>query len=87
MAPRSIKDDLHRLVEELPETELRAAKRFLEYLRNHGDPVVKALLEAPIDYEGLAPTEEDQEAQEAWQEYLRGEARPWEEVRKELADG
>jgi hypothetical protein len=79
----TIKEDLYRLVDELPESELHAAKRFLEYLRNMGDPMLQALMEAPYDDEPTTP-EEDEGAREAWQEYLRGEARPWEEVRKEL---
>ena len=53
--------------------ELPVARRYLEYLRNMGDPVLRALMEAPEDDE------------EARQEYRRGEARPWEEVREELA--
>jgi len=80
----TIKDELHRLVDELPESESHAAKRFLEYLRNMGDPMMQALMEAPIDDEPTT-AEEDKGAEEAWQEYLRGEARPWEDVRKELA--
>ena len=45
------RDDLYRLVDELPENEIQAAKRYLEYLRSLGDPVLKALLEAPDDDE------------------------------------
>jgi len=41
------KSKLHRLVDELPEAEIEAAQRFLQYLRSLGDPVLKALLEAP----------------------------------------
>ena len=78
------KEDLHRLVDELPESEFNAAGRYLEYLRNLRDPFLRTLMEAPVDNE---PTtlEEEKGAEEAWQEYLRGEARPWEEVRMELA--
>ena len=79
----SNKETLHRLVDELPERELTTATRFLEYLRNMDDPMVKALMEAPYDDEPMT-AEEAEGADEAWQEYLRGEARPWEEVRKEL---
>ncbi len=81
----TIKDELHRLVDELPQKELYGAKRFLEYLRNMGDPLLQALMEAPEDDEPTTP-EEDKGADEAWQEYLRGEARPWEDVREELAN-
>ena len=76
----TIKEDLHRLVDELPKKELPVAKRYLEYLRNMGDPVIRSFMEAPEDDE-----EETAMIEEARQEYLRGEARPWEEVREELA--
>jgi hypothetical protein len=39
----TIKEDLYRLVDELPESEPHAAKRYLEYLRNMGDPVLRAM--------------------------------------------
>ena len=76
----TIKEDLHRLVDELPKKELPVAKRYLEYLRNMGDPVLRSFMEAPEDDE-----EETAMIEEARREYLRGEARPWEEVREELA--
>ena len=79
----TIKEDLHRLVDELPKKELPVAKRYLEYLRNMGDPVLRAFMKAPEDDE--EETEEERAlVHEARQEYLRGETRPWEEVRKEL---
>ena len=76
----TIKEDLHRLVDELPKKELPVAKRYLEYLRNMGDPVLRSFMETPEDDE-----EETAMIEEARQEYLRGKARPWEEVREELA--
>ena len=76
--------ELHHLVDGLPESEIAVAKRFLAYLRDVQDPVLRALLEAPEDDEPTTP-EEDEGAEEAWQQYLRGEARPWEEVRAELS--
>ncbi len=80
----TIKEDLHRLVDELPKKELPVAKRYLEYLRNMGDPVLRSFMEAPEDDD--EETEEERAMiEEARQEYLRGEARPWEEVREELA--
>ncbi len=82
----TIKEDLHRLVDALPEQELHAALRYMEYLRDVGsDEFVRALMEAPEDDEPLT-ADEAEGADEAWQEYLRGEARPWEEVRKELGN-
>ena len=80
----TIKEDLHRLVDELPKKELPVAKRYLEYLRNMGDPVLRTFMEAPEDDEEETE-EETAMIEEVRQEYLRGEARPWEEVREELA--
>jgi len=79
------KQRLHQLVDELPEAEWHTAERFLEYLRAVGtDPFLKMLAEAAEDDEPTTP-EEDQGADEAWHEYLRGEACSWETVREELA--
>jgi hypothetical protein len=77
-----LKQHLHGLVDALPEAELHAARRFLEYLRQKGDPVLRAFIEAPIDDEPL--TEEDIAAiQEAEEELSRGKGNPWEQVRAE----
>jgi hypothetical protein len=79
----SARDSLHRLIDELPESELAAAGRFLHYLRATTDPVLRALLEAPLDDE--PETEEERQAvQEARAELARGEVRTLlEEVRRE----
>jgi hypothetical protein len=77
------RDTLHRLIDELPESELAAAERFLHYLRATADPVLRALLEAPPDDE--PETDEERRAvQEAREDLARGEARTLEEVRREL---
>jgi hypothetical protein len=48
------KERLHSLVEELPEPEVHAALRFVEYLRREAaDAVARALREAPYDDEPL----------------------------------
>lgn len=80
------KEQLHHLVDQLPDPELEPAKRFLEYLRDVGYPMLRILMNAPLDDEPSSP-EEDEGAEEAWQEYQRGEARPWAEVRRELKGG
>ncbi len=77
------KEALHRLVDAIPKPKLEAARQVLEPL---ADPFLLALANAPIDDEPTMP-EEDAGAEEAWQEYLRGEGRPWEDVRRELATG
>jgi hypothetical protein len=66
---------LHQLVEELPESELVAAERFLAYLRDMAGPVRRVLLMAPLDDE--PETEEERQAvQEAREELARGETIP-----------
>lgn len=46
------KERLHSLVEDLPEPEVHAALRFVEYLRQEAsDPVAEALQAAPLDDE------------------------------------
>ncbi len=51
----TIKEKLHRLVDELPKRELPAARRFLEYLRAAGsDPLIEAMRRAPEDDEPLS---------------------------------
>ena len=49
------RDELHRLVDELPEAETHAARRYLEYLRHRQLPGLQALLEAPEEEEELTP--------------------------------
>jgi hypothetical protein len=79
----SARDSLHRLIDELPESELPAAERFLNYLHATADPVLKALFEAPLDDE--PETEEERRAvKEAREELARGEVRTLEDVRREL---
>ena len=52
------KEDLYKLISDLPDSELDAARLYLEYLRNPGDPVLKALLEASEDDEPLSKEDE-----------------------------
>ncbi len=81
----SAREELHRLEDALPEAELHAAARFLEFLKAGAadDPVLRAFLEAPVDDEPTTP-EEEQDVAEAWQEHLEGKERDWRDVREEL---
>jgi len=56
------KERLHRLIDQIPEGEVHAAQRFLEYLTTMDDPVLRALMNAPEDDEPLS--DEDREALE-----------------------
>lgn len=78
------KATLHALVDQLPETELDAAERYLAYLRDTAEPVERLLATAPEDEEPLSQEEESAIA-EGWEAYRRGETRPWARVRDELA--
>jgi hypothetical protein len=74
---------LGSVIDELPESELATAERFLHYLRVTADPVLRALLEAPPDDE-LETDEERRFVHEAREELARGEMRTLEEVRRDL---
>ena len=86
----TVQEKLHHLIEELPEAELHAALRFLEYLRQTGtdaDPVLQALLAAPPDDEPLSE-EEIAESDAAWETYVTGRDRGQrlDEVRQALLE-
>ena len=77
----SSKEDVHPLVDELPDDEFPAAQRLLKsLLTKEHDPLIQHLMRAPIDDASYTP-EEQAEDEEGWQEYLRGEGRGWENVR------
>ena len=79
----SAKDRLHELVERIPEGEIGAAERYLEYLAWQADPFLKRLLEAPYDDE---PSSEEEETgvREAWDDYRAGRTHTLDEVKEEL---
>lgn len=77
------KQELHRIVDELPGSVLPEAKRRLESLRAADDPVLQAILRAPVDDE--PETEEERAAtREARDALARGETFTLDEVRREL---
>ncbi len=80
----SVKEDVHRLVDELPDNELLEAQRYLQSLiaKEH-DSLRHALMHSPLDDEPSTP-EEDASDAEGWQEYLRGETRDWDDIQAEL---
>ncbi|MDO8531298.1 MAG: hypothetical protein Q7T26_03885 [Dehalococcoidia bacterium] len=54
----TLKEEIHRLIDVLPEKELPTVRRFVQYVRLlHEDPVFRALLEAPLDDEPETPKE------------------------------
>lgn len=84
----TVKDDLRRIVDEIPDdlppSELLAAKRFLEYLvQRWTDPVLRALEDAPYEDEPI-PQEEESAVREARGAYSRGEVVSDEQLGSEL---
>ncbi|MBI4504563.1 MAG: hypothetical protein HY691_03430 [Chloroflexi bacterium] len=78
-----LRADLRRLVDQLPEGELHAARRFLEYLRCAGAPVLRAFTEAPLDDE--PETEEERAAvEEARRDFAAGRVVTHEEVKRRV---
>lgn len=80
----SDRDELRRLVEDLPESEIPTAKKMLRFLREVGtQPIEYSLENAPIDDEPW--TEEDEKAwQEAQEDIKRGDIVSYDELRREL---
>jgi hypothetical protein len=76
------KDKLRQAVDELTELE---AERMLELIarRRERDPLVALFEDAPEDDEPSTP-EEDASADEAWEQYQRGEAVSMDEIRREF---
>jgi hypothetical protein len=79
---RDARERLHQLVDQLPGAELHAAERYLEFVHAQGDPVLRALMQAPL----VADDDEDQAGlKEARDELDRGEAISNEEMRREFS--
>ncbi len=78
------KERLHSLVDDLPEPEVHAALRFVEYLRlEAADPVARALREAPYDDEPVT-AEDLAELEAADRDRQEGHVIPHDEARREL---
>ena len=78
-----LRDELRQLLDQLPDQDLYTAKRFLAYLRNTRDPMMRKLVEAPYDDEPL--TEEDEAAlAEAYEDLAAGRVVTMEEVKREF---
>jgi hypothetical protein len=78
------RDTLHRLVDELPESEVPAAERFLEYLSvARSDPFLQALLRVPLD-DGSESSDEQAAAAEGRAALEQGDLVSHEQIRREL---
>lgn len=80
----TVKEELHRLVDKLPESELPTARRFLRYLNDMAtDPLLRTLANAPIDDEPETP-EEAAAVERAKEDMAAGRVTPLEEARRRL---
>ena len=61
------KNRLAELIEQLPEEEIQAAVRYLEYLKDRGDPYLKFLMSVPEEDEELTD-EFQRELDRAWKD-------------------
>ena len=77
------KERLYRLVDQIPEADIRAAERYLEYLAASDDPVMRSLTNAPEDDEPVTP-EEEEAVGEALEDVAAGRMHTLEEVKREL---
>ena len=77
------KNALHRLIDELPESELESAARYLAYLRDTADPLEQLLDNAPEDDEPLTG-EEEAAIEEGLEAYRRGDYLTAEEAKRDL---
>ncbi len=77
------RDDLKRMIDGLPDSELHAVRRYLQFLRYDIDPLAWLLDNAPMDDEPL--TEEDKVAiREANEDIAAGRVVSHEEMKREL---
>jgi predicted transcriptional regulator len=78
-----VRDRIHRLVDQLPEAELPEVESLLTERRDHADPFLSALANAPEDDEPL--TDEDIAAlDEAYADVAAGRVVSHEEARRRL---
>jgi len=79
----ALRDSLHRLVDDLPETEIGRAERLLQVLKETAEPPLYTLENAPEDHEPET-SEEAAAVAEAWREHREGKSLTTEEVKREL---
>lgn len=77
------RDSLHRLIDDLPETEIPRAERILEALRETAERPLYTLESAPEGDEPETPQEAAAVA-EAWREHREGKSLTTEELKREL---
>ncbi len=77
------KDDIHRVVEQLPRAQFEAAVQYLRYLRDSSDSVMSNLAEDAEYDEDLSP-EDIASIEEGLEDIRAGRLTPIQDVRREL---
>ena len=77
------KNRLAELIERLPEGEIQAAVRYLEYLKDRGDPYLKFLMSVPEEEEELTD-EFQRELDRAWKDIDDGQVISSDQLKQEL---
>jgi hypothetical protein len=77
------REDLHELIDRLPDSEIPKIAQVLELLQADFDPLARLLRDAPEDDEPLT-NEEETELRESEEEYRRGEFVRMEDLAREL---
>ena len=78
------RDELHRLIDELPDCDLHMAELLIKWRHDlRDDPLLVTLATAPLEDEEITPEEEAAVA-EARDEIARGEVYSLDEVKREL---
>ena len=77
------RERIFRLVDQLPEEEVHAAERYLEFLRDHGHQPLDAMMHAPEEGEDLSE-EGERLLDEGYRDLSAGKAHTLREVKQEL---
>lgn len=77
------RDGLMRLVDRLPEAEIHAAARYLEFLSEQGDSFVRHLADAPEESNELGP-EGQRLLEEGLEDVVSGRVLSLDQVKREL---
>lgn len=77
------KNRLAELIEQLPEVEVQAAVRYLEYLKDRGDPYLKFLMSVPEEDEQLTDRFQ-KELDRAWKDIDDGQVVSSDQLKQEL---
>jgi hypothetical protein len=77
------RESLHRLVDDLPETEIVRAERLLAVLKDTAEPPLGMFENVPEDDEPET-AEEVAAVAEAWREHREGKSLTTEELKREL---